>query len=64
MVIADALLFKGGRLIFPRILRAEMLHQIHKGHLGIVKCEQRARDVLFWPGMSVRLEEMGSNCTV
>ena len=64
---ADGLLFKGTRLIVPKSLRPEMLrqiHKIHKSHLRIVKCRQRARDVLFWPGMSVEIEQMGTNCSV
>ena len=52
---ADGVLFKGTRLIVPKSLRPEMLRQIHKSHLGIVKCRQRAREVLFWPGMSVEI---------
>ena len=31
-------------------------------HLGIVKCKQRARDVVFWPGMGKEIEEMISKC--
>ena len=61
---ADGLLFKGTRLIVPKSLRPEMLRQIHKSHLGIVKCRQRAREVLFWPGMSVEIEQMVTNCSV
>ena len=41
-----------------------MLLQIHKSHLAIVKCRQRARDVLFWPEMSVDIEQMVNNCSV
>ena len=41
-----------------------MLRQIHKRHLGIVKCRQRAREVLFWPGMSVEIVQMVTNCSV
>ena len=61
---ADGLLFKGTRLIVPKSLRPEMLRQIHKSHLGIVKCRQRVREVLFWPGMSVEIEQMVINCSV
>ena len=61
---ADGLLFKGTRLIVPKSLRPEMLRQIHKSHLGIVKCRQRAREVLFWAGMSVEIEQMVTNCSV
>ena len=55
---ADGLLFKGIRLIAPKVMRPEMLRQIHKSHLGIAKCTQRAREVLFWPGMSVDVVQM------
>ena len=41
-----------------------MLRQIHKSHLGIAKCRQRAREVLFWQGMSVEIEQMVTNCSV
>ena len=61
---ADGLLFKGTRLIVPKSLRPEMLRQIHKSHLGIVKCRQRPREVLFWPAMSVEIEQMVAYCSV
>ena len=57
----DVLLFKGLRLIVQKVMRPEILHQIHKSHLGIAKCRQRAREVLFWPGMSLDVEQMVSN---
>ena len=61
---ADGLLFKGTRLIAPKVMRPEMLRQIHKSHLGIAKCRQRAREVLFWPGMSLDVEQIVTNCSV
>ena len=61
---ANGLLIKGTRLIAPKVMRPEMLRQIHKSHLGIAKCIQRAREVLFWPGMSVDVEQMVTNCSV
>ena len=57
----DVLLFKGLCLIVQKVMRPEILHQIHKSHLGIAKCRQRAREVLFWPGMSLDVEQMVSN---
>ena len=61
-ITADGLLFKGTRLI-PKLLRPEILREIHKSHLGIAKCRQRAKEVLFWPGMSVEIEQMVTNCS-
>lgn len=55
-------LFKGHKVIVPHQLRRQMLKKIHESHLGIVKCKQRARDVLFWPGMSSQIEEKVSKC--
>ena len=36
-----------------------MLQRIHQGHMGIEKSKRRARDVLYWPGMS----DIISRCT-
>ena len=61
---ADGLLFKGTRLVIPKVMRPEILCQINKSHLGIAKCRQRAREVQFWPGMSLDAEQMVSNCSL
>ncbi|KAJ8365010.1 hypothetical protein SKAU_G00138410 [Synaphobranchus kaupii] len=58
----DELLFKAEKLIVPQQLRQEMLSKIHESHLGIVKCKARARDILYWPGMSTQIEEIVSQC--
>ena len=60
----DGILFKGERVIIPSSMRAEMLKTIHSSHLGIEKCKQRARDVLFWPGMISQIQDTVSNCTI
>ena len=41
-----------------------MLELIHGTHAGIVKCKQRAREALYWPGMSAQLEEKVKDCTM
>ena len=60
----DELLFKAQKLIVPQSKRKEMLDLIHESHQGIVKCKQRARDILFWPGMSSQIEEKVSQCSL
>ena len=60
----DGLLFKAQKLIVPQSMRKEMLDRIHESHQGIVKCKQRARDILFWPGMSSQIEDKVSKCSV
>ena len=38
-----------------------MLGKVHKGHLGIAKCRERARQSIWWPGMSTELEKVVKN---
>ncbi|KAL9978354.1 hypothetical protein ACROYT_G015855 [Oculina patagonica] len=39
-----------------------MLEKKHESHQGIVKSKQRARDLLFWPGMMTQVEEQVAKC--
>ena len=57
-------LFQAQKLIVLQSMRKEMLALIHQSHQGIVKCKQRARDILFWPGMSSQIEDKVSKCSV
>ena len=59
---ADGILFKGQKIIVPQSLRKEMLARIHEGHLGEEKCKERARAVLYWPGMAKDIEDCVAKC--
>ena len=58
----NGLITKGARLIIPSTLRRKVLEQIHKGHLGIEKCMLKARDSVFWPGISTNIRETVEKC--
>lgn len=60
----DGLLFHEGKLVVPKVLRKEMLHLLHEGHLGIEKTKAIARSCLYWPGISSEIEETVSRCPV
>lgn len=60
--VMDGLLYKSSKLIVPRALQNSMLDKIHESHLGIVKCKARAREVLFWIGMSTDVENRVRSC--
>ena len=62
--VVDGVLFKGSKVVVPNSLRKEMLDKIHESHLGVVKCKARARDVLYWPGMSSQIEDVVAKCSV
>ena len=53
----DGILLKGEKILIPQSLRSDMLNRIHSTHLGVIKCKERAKDVLFWPGMGRQIEE-------
>ena len=55
----NGLITKGARLLIPSTLRKKVLEQIHNGHLGIEKCILKARDSVFWPGISNDIHETG-----
>jgi transposase InsO family protein len=56
------IVFRGERICVPKSMRCEMLKIIHSTHMGMVKCKQRARDLVFWPGMNKQIEEVVSKC--
>lgn len=62
MTVLDGVIFKGMQIVVPPSLRSQMLKLIHESHLGIVKCKQRAREVLHWPGMNADIEVTVRRC--
>lgn len=60
--VIDGLLFKGTKVVIPRVLRPEMLRKLHAGHLGINKSKTKARRLMFWPGMSQEIRDMIDRC--
>ena len=61
--VHNGLLMRGNRIVIPASLRLEMFDRIHTGHQGISKCRERARQSIWWPGLSRQLEELVKNCS-
>ena len=58
----DGVLVKGSKVIIPKMLQGEMLKKIHEGHLGIEKCQARARQVMYWPNINNDIENHIGRC--
>ena len=43
----DGILLKGTKVVIPKECRKQMLEKIHECQLGVEKCTQRVREVLF-----------------
>ena len=63
LTVQEGLLLKGQRLVIPATLRLDMLDRIHAGHQGIVKCRDRAKQSIWWPGLGRQLEEVVKSCS-
>ena len=64
IVCQGDVLFKGTKVIIPSAMYKEMLHAIHYSHLGADTCLHKAKEVLFWPGMSAQVKDFISQCSV
>ena len=62
--LLNGILYKGQKVIIPQSMRKEMLKKIHSSHLGIESCIRKAKDLIFWPEMSMDIIEMVQQCHV
>ena len=62
LTIEDRLILKGTRIMIPDKMREDILKQIHEGHLGLNKCQMRAKETVYWPGLNDQLENLILNC--
>ena len=60
--VQNNLLIKDSKIIIPSKLREDILNRVHDGHLGISKFRARARESVYWPGLSSEIENLDSKC--
>ena len=58
----EGLIYRAYCVVIPDSMRQEMKQKIHIRHLGINSCLRRARDVMYWPGMSAEICQYIENC--
>ncbi len=58
----NRLLLRGPRLIIPSAMHNSVLEKLYQGHQGILKCKERARETVWWPGLGNQLSERILNC--
>lgn len=61
--VVNGILLKGTKVVIPKSMRREILGRIHAGHLGLQKCKERARRLVFWPGLSNDISLMIQSCS-
>ena len=55
LTMQDGILFRGNHVIVLLALRSHMVKKVHSSHIGVEGCLRKARDVLYWPGMSAEI---------
>jgi hypothetical protein len=62
LTLHNGLIFKGERVIVPETIRIPIKEQLHSSHLGGESMLRRARECVFWPGMSSEIRHLTSSC--
>ena len=60
--VVKGVILKGSRILIPSSMRLDVLDKLHQGHLGITKCRERAKQSVWWPGISTQIQELIKNC--
>ena len=60
----DGIIYKGTRLIIPKSERASTLKVLHMGHYAIDKMSLRARETVYWPGISEDIRSTYHHCHI
>ncbi len=56
------LILDGARIVVPRRARKRILDFLHRRHAGIVKTQQAARQLYYWPSMSAAVSDAVEKC--
>ena len=62
LTVADRLVLKGEVIVVPIQLRPEVLQRIHDGHFGEIKCVERAKSAVYWPGYVENVRNAVAGC--
>ncbi len=60
--VGDKLLLYNGRIVIPKPLQSEILEIIHHGHQGVTKCNERAKEAVWWFGIGKDIKSIVSRC--
>ena len=62
LTVKYGLILQGEALIIPPLEREKILNGIHEGHMGISKCQNRARHHVYWPGINSDVKHLIESC--
>ena len=60
----DGIIYKGTRLIIPKLERAATLKVLHMGHYAVDKMSLRVRETVYWPGINEDIRYTYHHCHI
>lgn len=60
----DNIVLRNDQLVVPVAMRRLVLDDIHKGHLGMSKCIERAKNAVYWPGCHGQIRDLVEACSI
>ena len=64
LIVSGNLVYKGNRVVIPRGAQDEILSRLHASHIGINGCIRRARESVYFPGITAAIKDLVSKCPV
>ena len=64
LVCQDGVIYKGSRLLLLTSMRAKIMSTIHSSPLGTHSCILRARECVYWPGITSQTKNYVSKCEI
>lgn len=58
----DKIILLNDKIIIPKSLRTSFLQMVHKGHFGISKTYERAKELFFWPDLKQDIKNYVLKC--
>ena len=62
LYISDGVVLYQDRAVIPSSLRRTILEGLHSAHQGVSSMQSRAQSIVFWPGMTLDIQETRSKC--
>lgn len=64
LAVSGDFVFKGHRVVIPVGYREQILQRLHASHIGINSCLRRARETVFFPGITAAVKKLISACAI
>ena len=62
--VSCGLVFKGHRIVIPGPARNDILNRLHSAHTGVNSCQRRARETVYWPGITTDIKQLIERCQI